>query len=161
MRLRRETFTTALAVLAVMAMVAGPLAAQADQAAAATTPTPHQGMMLQRLTTKLGLSEEQQASAKSLFAERQTKLQPLQAAQKQLHTQLKAALGAATPDAATVGQAVISMHQNRAQIEPIMQSYHQQFEALLNADQLATYKQMLAAHSHLRHARVPANTQTQ
>ncbi len=162
MRLRRENFLTAIAVLAIMALIAGPLAAQTDQTATTvTTPAPHQGMMLQRLTTKLNLSEEQQASAKTIFQEMQTKLQPLHAQAQQLHTQLKAALGATTPDAATVGQAVISMHQLRAQMKPIMQSYHQQFQALLNADQLATYKQMQSAHSHLRHAHGSGNTQTQ
>lgn len=154
MKLRREKYLTACAVLAIMALVAGPLAAaQADQAAgtAVTVPSPHAGMMLQRLTVKLNLTEEQQASVKQLGADLQTKLQPLHQAQKQLHAQLKAALAAPTPDAATVGQAVIAMHQNGAQMKPLMQAYHQQLEALLNPDQLATYKSMVAGHSSHRH----------
>jgi Spy/CpxP family protein refolding chaperone len=160
MQLRREKFAIALAVLALMALIAGPLAAQADSTATVATPTGHQGMMLQRLTVKLNLTEDQQASAKQLSQELQTKLAPFHQAAQQLHTQLKAALGVATPDAATVGAAVIGLHQNRAQIKPIMQAYHQQFQALLNPDQLATYKQMLAAHPHTRHFK-GGNSQTQ
>jgi Spy/CpxP family protein refolding chaperone len=160
MRLRRETFVTALCLMALLAVLAAPLAAQGTPAA--TSPVQHhQGMMMQRLATKLNLTDDQQTSAKALFQEMQTKLQPLHQAQKQLNQQLKAALGVATPDAATVGQAAIALHQNRAQMKPIVQAYHQQFEALLNPDQLASYKQMLAAHSSFRHSRGGNSNPTQ
>ncbi len=145
----REKSVVAFALLGLMALLAGPALAQTD-GTPVHTPGMHAGM-LQKLTTKLNLTEEQQASAKQLAQDLKTKMQPIHAAQQQIHTQLKAALQAAEPDAATVGKLVIQMHQNRAQIKPIMQQYQQQFQALLTPEQLATYKQMMANHAASSH----------
>ena len=156
---RPLTALAPLAMLTIAALLAVPvlaLAAQDQAASAAATQAPshlHAGMHLQRLAQKLNLSEEQQASAKQLFSDLKAKMAPVHQAQQALHTQLKAALSAPNPDAATVGQLVISMHQNRAQMKPVIESLHQQFQALLNPDQLAQYKQMLAARSSFRHFR--------
>ena len=141
------------ATLALLALPAMGLAPE-DQAAAAQGQGPlaaHFGMHLQHLSQKLNLTADQQASAKQLAQDLKAKMAPLHQAQQALRTQLKAALAVPSPDAATVGQVVIQMHQNRAQIKPVMQAFHQQFEALLNPDQLAQYKQMLAAHPFFRH----------
>ena len=149
MREPRNKFLIAFALLALVALLAGPALARAfqDEAdAAAGVPHDH-SMMLRHMAKKLNLTAEQQASAKQLFADLKAKMAPAHQAQQQLHTQLEAALAAPSPDAATVGQLVISMHQGRAQLKPAMDAFHQQFEALLNPDQLAQYKQMLAAHS--------------
>ncbi len=135
----------ALLALALLAMPA--LALAAGPGGSMHTPGAH----LQMLAQKLNLTEEQQASAKQLFADFQAKVAPIHQAQKALHTQLKAALAVANPDAATVGQVVIQMHQSRAQMKPVMTAFHQQLEALLTPEQLATYKQMQAAHPSFRH----------
>jgi Spy/CpxP family protein refolding chaperone len=142
-----------LALAATLALLAVPALGLAldDQAATAQGPAAHFGMHLQHLSQKLNLTAEQQASAKQLAQDLHAKMAPLHQAQQALHTQLKAALAAPSPDAAAVGQLVIQMHQNRAQIKPVMEAFHQQFEALLNPDQLAQYKQMLAAHPFFRH----------
>jgi Spy/CpxP family protein refolding chaperone len=108
---------------------------------------------LQKMAQKLNLTEEQQATAKQLFQDLKAKVAPIHQAQQALHTQLKAALAAPSPDAATVGQVVIQMHQNRAQLKPVMQAFHQQLEALLTPEQLAQFKKMQAAHPAFGHHR--------
>jgi len=141
------------ALAATLAVIAVPVVglAQGDQAAVQGPVAQHFAMHLQHLSQKLNLTADQQASAKQLAQDLQAKIAPVHQAQKALRTQLKAALAAANPDAATVGQVVIQLHQNRAQMKPIMQAFHQQFEALLTPDQLTQYKQMLAAHPFFRH----------
>jgi Spy/CpxP family protein refolding chaperone len=142
-----------LALAAILVLLAVPALALAQAAAA---PSPHQAhfdMHLQKMAQKLNLTAEQQASAKQLFQDFKTKIAPLHQAQQALHTQLKAALAAPSPDAATVGQLMIQLHQGREQFKPVMEAFHQQFEALLNPDQLAQYKQMLAAHPAFGHHR--------
>lgn len=156
MRESRSKFLIAFALLALVALVAGPALARAFQdgtdTAAGMGGVPHDhSMMLRHMATKLNLTAEQQASAKQLFADLKAKMAPVHQAQQQLHTQLKAALAAPNPDAAAVGQLVISMHQGRTQLKPVMDAFHQQFEALLTPDQLTQYKQMLAAHSSSSH----------
>jgi|SRR5579862_2177625 len=154
---RDMSFTTVglLALAATLVLLAVPaLAMQAGTAA--TAPSPHQamfGMHLQKLAQKLNLTEEQQATAKQLFQDLKTKTAPIHQAQQALSTQLKAALAVPNPDAATVGQVVIQMHQNRAQLKPVMQAFHQQLEALLTPDQLAKFKQMQASHPAFGHHR--------
>jgi Spy/CpxP family protein refolding chaperone len=153
-----------LALAATLALLAVPVLglAQSDQAAAVHgSPAAHFAMHLQHLTQKLNLTAEQQASAKQLAQDLAAKMAPIHQAQQALHTQLKAALAVPNPDAATVGQAVIQLHQNRVQIKPVMDAFHQQFEALLNPDQLTQYKQMLAAHPSFRHHRAEPSDSTQ
>jgi Spy/CpxP family protein refolding chaperone len=146
-----------LVLLAVPALTLAENAAQAAQApAAATAPSQHEAMFeahLQKMAQKLNLTEAQQASAKQLFQDMKAKVGPIHQAQQALHTQLKAALAVPNPDAATVGQVVIQIHQNRAQLKPAMEAFHQQMEALLTPDQLAKFKQMQAAHPAFGHHR--------
>jgi len=145
-----------LVLLAVPALTLAENAAQAEQAAAATAGSQHQAMFeahLQKMAQKLNLTQEQQASAKQLFQDMKAKVAPIHQAQQALHTQLKAALAVPNPDAATVGQVVIQIHQNRAQLKPVMEAFHQQMEALLTPDQLAKFKQMQAAHPAFGHHR--------
>jgi Spy/CpxP family protein refolding chaperone len=145
-----------LVLLAVPALTLAENAAQAEQAAAATAGSQHEAMFeahLQTMAQKLNLTQEQQASAKQLFQDMKAKVGPIHQAQQALHTQLKAALAVPNPDAATVGQVVIQIHQNRAQLKPAMEAFHQQMEALLTPDQLAKFKQMQAAHPAFGHHR--------
>jgi Spy/CpxP family protein refolding chaperone len=156
MRDAREKFFTTMALLTAMVLLAVGALALAPPDPAATAAPMSQGHFeghLQHLTQKLNLTADQQASARQLFQELKAKAAPIHQAQMQLRTQLKTALAAPNPDATAVGQLVIQMHQNRAQLKPVMDSLHQQFEALLNPDQLAQWKQMLAAHSSFRHFR--------
>jgi len=141
-----------LALTAVLVLLAVPAVALAEHAAAA----PHEAMMamhFQKVAQKLNLTEEQQTAAKQMFQDLKAKMAPIHQAQQALHTQLKSALAVPNPDAATVGQVVIQIHQNRAQLKPVMEAFHQQFEALLTPDQLTQYKQMLAAHPAFGHHR--------
>ena len=137
---------------------ADPAPAAGAAGAAAMPKAPH--LAMHRLVQQLNLTDEQKAAAKQLFQDLKAKAAPVHQAQQQLHTQLEAALAAPNPDAAAVGQLVISMHQNRAQLKPVMDAFHQQFQALLNPDQQAKYKQLLAARSSFRHFRGdPTSTQ--
>lgn len=154
---RDKSLTTLgrLALAAILVLLAVPALALAGQAAEGAAGS-HEAMFemhLQKMAQKLNLTEEQQASAKQLFQDLKAKVAPIHQAQQALHTQLKSALAAANPDAATVGQMVIQMHQNRAQLKPVMQAFHQQLEALLTPDQLAKFKQMQASHPAFGHHR--------
>jgi Spy/CpxP family protein refolding chaperone len=140
-----------LALAATLALLAVPALGLAVSDHAVADPAAHFARHLEHLSQKLNLTAEQQASAKQLAQDLAAKVTPIHQAQRALGTQLKAALAVPNPDAASVGQLVIHMHQNRAQIKPVIDSFHQQFEALLNPDQLTQYKQMLAAHSSFRH----------
>jgi Spy/CpxP family protein refolding chaperone len=144
-----------LALTAALVLLAVPAVALAEHAAAAGGAS-HQAMMamhFQKMAQKLNLTEEQQTAAKQMFQDLKAKMAPIHQAQQALHTQLKSALAVPNPDAATVGQVVIQIHQNRAQLKPVMAAFHQQFEALLTPDQLTQYKQMLAAHPAFGHHR--------
>ena len=145
-----------LVLLAVPALTLAENAAQAGQAAAGTAGSQHEAMFeahLQKMAQKLNLTAEQQATAKQLFQDLKAKAAPIHQAQQALHTQLKSALAVPNPDAATVGQVVIQIHQNREQLKPVMQGFHQQLEALLTPDQLAKFKQMQAEHPAFGHHR--------
>jgi Spy/CpxP family protein refolding chaperone len=152
-----KKLVTLCAAVGVAALLAVPAMAQE-----ATTAPPHATMMLQHLTTKLSLTEDQQASVKELFTELQTKTQPFHTASKTLHQQLKTAFSAATPDAATVGNLVIQEHQNRAAMKAAMSEFQTKLQALLTPEQLTAYKAMQAkrASSFHRHfVGSPAATQ--
>ena len=143
-----------LALAAALVLLAVPALALAQAAAAAPSDRQaHFDMHLQKMAQKLNLTPDQQAAAKQIHQDLQTKMAPLHQAQQALHTQLEAALAVANPDAAAVGQLAIQLHQGHAQIKSVMQGYHQQFEALLNPNQLAQWKQMLAAHPAFGHHR--------
>lgn len=159
----RQKYLIAVALVGLLALVAGPVLAQTDSTAPAT-PVPHHGHaagMMAKMAQKLNLSDDQVAAVKQLHTDLATKMAPIHQQQQQLRTQLKTALGVASPDAATVGKLVIQQNQVRAQMKPIMAEFHQQFQALLNPDQLATYKQMLASHTSFRHFQGGQNNEAQ
>jgi Spy/CpxP family protein refolding chaperone len=169
MRESRKKFVTAMGFLAMVALLAFPLLAvgqqdtaqgtAADPTAAGAGPMhPGAHFAMHRLVQQLNLTAEQKAAAKQLFQDFKAKAAPVHQAQQQLHTQLQAALAAPNPDAAAVGQLVISMHQNRAQLKPAMDALQQQFQALLNPDQQAKYKQLLADHPFFRHLQGDENS---
>jgi Spy/CpxP family protein refolding chaperone len=170
MRESRKKFLIAMGLLAMVALLAFPAwavaqpdtsAAAADQAqAGAAGMPPGAHFAMHRLVQQLNLTDAQKAAAKQLFQDLKAKAAPVHQAQQQLHAQIEAALAAPNPDAAAIGQLVISMHQNRAQLKPVMDAFQQQFQALLNPDQQAKYKQLLAAHPFFRHFRGdPTSTQ--
>src|ERR1700753_101 len=142
----KAKFLNPLALLSLLALLAVPAIAQET---VPTVPGPHHGRaaMMQHVVAKLNLTAEQQTAVAQLHQDLKTQMAPIHQQQQQLRTQLKAALAAPTPDAAAVGQLTIQSHQLRAQMKPIMATFHQKFEALLTADQLATYKQMQANKS--------------
>jgi Spy/CpxP family protein refolding chaperone len=151
MRQWRQKYLIAVALVGLLALAAGPVLAQTDSTAPAPGPHHHAGMMMAKMAQKLNLTDDQVAAVKQLHQDLATKMAPIHQQQQQLRTQLKTALAVASPDAATVGKLVIQQHQASEQMKPIMAEFHQQFQALLNPDQLATYKQMLASHTASRH----------
>jgi Spy/CpxP family protein refolding chaperone len=163
MRESKNKFLTAMGVLAMAGLLAVPVLAITQQdtsqgnaaadpsAAGAAAMPPGAHFAMHRMVQQLNLTDDQKAAAKQLFQDLKTKLAPFHQTQKQLHTQLQTALAAPQPDAAAVGQIAIQIHQNRAQMKPVMDAFQQQFQALLNPDQLAKYKQMLAAHPFFGH----------
>ena len=104
----------------------------------------------QMLAKQLDLTPEQLTTLNQLSTDLQTKLAPIHQAGKATHTQLKSALAGDSPDAAQVGQLVISMHQNRQQAKAAMDSFQKSFQASLTPDQLTKLQALKANHPHPR-----------
>ena len=99
----------------------------------------------------LDLTEEQKAATDKLREETKAKIRPILEGQRQIREDLRAQLEAAKPDATTVGQLTIQLHQNRQAVKDILLATEQSFIALLNADQKAKYENFRELRSERMH----------
>jgi Spy/CpxP family protein refolding chaperone len=146
------------AMIALLSLLSAPLPAQSDPpgATAAAVGGLHHGMMMHHFAAMkaLNLTDEQKASAKQLMQEMKAKSAPLWQAQRALAQQYRAALAAESPDAAAVGKIAIQMHENRQQMKPVMQEFHQKFQALLTPEQQTKFQALQQSH-HFQHDSLP------
>ncbi len=106
--------------------------------------------MLDRMSEKLGLSDNQKASAKELHEQLAKTVEPLFEQQRALHEQTQAALENGS-DAAKVGALVISSYKNRQAIKAAHEDLQKDFEALLTAEQREKFQSFKGMHE--RHDR--------
>jgi hypothetical protein len=87
----------------------------------------------------LALSDGQKSSLAQLSMELHAAVQTLVDQRKANHDQIEAALEAATPDPAAIGNLVIADHGVAVQIQSSRARFRTRFEALLSTEQISTY----------------------
>jgi Spy/CpxP family protein refolding chaperone len=131
------------AVAALTVVGAGPLRAEATS----TGPRGQRGVgRSERLAKILDLTEEQQASWKSLHEQHRTDMQPLREEAHDLHQKLRAAMDAPNPDAAAVGAAMLAMKQHREKVQAAETAFQGQLSSLLTPEQKTKYDALRSAH---------------
>lgn len=104
----------------------------------------------------LQLTPDQVSAWQQINKDTAAVVQPLAANARDLRSQLDAALNAATPDPASIGQLAVSLHAVQALIRSARQSAQNQRLAVLNADQRAKFAAFQAAAQFIRQLRKPA-----
>lgn len=117
-------------------------------AAGALGPGPGPGLHLGRLASYLELTDEQIASAKTIFDDARTAAQPIHQAQMDLRDQLATLLDSENPDPTEVGNLVLELHANRESVKAIFDAAIEDFKALLTADQLAKFEKLQDIRRH-------------
>jgi len=135
---------TLLALTALVALFALPLAAGAQAGQKARNP--REILTNPRLLARyLSLTPDQVKTEQDLFKELKAKVDPLRQAQQGLRQTFLTDLNAASPNACTVGQDAIAIHQNEEAIKAALQDFDTKFSAILTPEQLAKYDALKAA----------------
>ena len=100
----------------------------------------------QRMAEYLGLTEEQQATWKSLHKQEKTEMQPLMQEGRELHQRLTAAMDAENADPSAVGTAALALKQHREKIKAAHEAFQQRLRGVLNEDQKAKLDAFKASH---------------
>jgi len=103
--------------------------------------------IVDRMTSKLGLTKTQQESWKALRDQQKATVQPLFEAGRAKREAIHQGLDN-NADAATLGQLLIDAHKIREQIRAAHDQYEKSFTALLNSDQVAKYQEIRQKHHH-------------
>jgi Spy/CpxP family protein refolding chaperone len=115
----------------------------------------------QRMAEYLGLSEEQQATWKSLSEQHRADIQPLMQEGRELHQRLKAATSSANPDPAAVGAATLAMKQHREKMKAANEAFQGQLAGILTPDQKAKFDTFKASHKGGRRGHRPGGRRHQ
>jgi Spy/CpxP family protein refolding chaperone len=94
------------------------------------------GRGFERLARFLELTEEQRTQAQAIHQATREQAQPLMEQNRTLHGELRDLLAQPSPDATVVGDKMIAIHANRAQVREMHENARAQFEALLTPEQL-------------------------
>ncbi|HEX9940584.1 MAG TPA: periplasmic heavy metal sensor [Thermoanaerobaculia bacterium] len=138
-----KTRTTLLILTALVALLALPLAADAQQRGPRDAGTILNNPRL--LARYLKLTPEQVATTQKLFAELRATVEPLRKAQGPLREAFYNELEEASPNACNVGQAAIALHENQEKIKEAFEEFDRKFSAILTPEQLAKYEALKAA----------------
>jgi Spy/CpxP family protein refolding chaperone len=138
--------TLGITTLAVAVLAAGStlVLAQAQGPGGPGRRGPGQGQG--RIVEYLGLTDEQQATWKSLHEQHRTEIQPLREEGRELFQRLKAATEAENPDPATVGAATLALKQHRDKMKAAREAFEAQLTSVLTPDQKAKFEAFKAAH---------------
>lgn len=145
----RKTKTLLLTALA-MFLLALPAMAQNTQRGGGR-PNPDEILRNPRaLARYLRLTPAQLESLKQLRQELQAETKPLHEQQKQLREQLRDQLEAANPDACTVGETMLDIHEIGDQVRAALEEFDDKFTAILTPEQRARYEALKEAARLLR-----------
>ena len=103
------------------------------------------GRHFQQMANYLGLSDEQQATWKSLYAQHSANMKPLFQEGKQLRQQLQSAVNAPNPDPAQVGAATLALKGHRDKLKAEHDAFESQLTSTLSLDQKTKYEAYKAA----------------
>ena len=87
------------------------------------------------LAEYLGLSEEQQASWRSLREQHRQEMQPLMEEGRELRRRLRETLDSAPADPAAVGTATLAVEAHRKKVRAAREGFDQSLQSLLSAEQ--------------------------
>lgn len=136
--------------LGVMALAVGVLGAGGALVAAgpqgATRQGRGEGDRFQRMSDYLGLTEEQQATWKSLQEQQKAEMDPLRQEGRELHQRLKAATEAENPDPAAVGAATLALKQHREKAMAAHQAFTEKLTSTLTPEQKTKFEAFKASH---------------
>ena len=98
----------------------------------------------------LKLTPAQQETLKTLSQELEAKVKPIREQQKALREQLEDQLDAASPNACTIGDTVLDIHENYEKIEAAVKDFDTKFTAILTPEQKRRYEALKEAAKLLR-----------
>jgi Spy/CpxP family protein refolding chaperone len=137
-------------ILGATALAAGVLGAGAILVTAGPQGPAHQGRgeggRYQRMAEYLGLTEEQQASWKSLHEQHKTEMEPLREEGRELHERLRAAIEAENPDPTAVGTATLALKQHREKARAARQAFKEKLTSTLTPEQKTRFDAFKASH---------------
>jgi len=142
--------TLGIMSLAAMGLAAATFAAKAEPEGAGR-PGRGEGRH-QRVVEYLGLTEEQQATWKSLHEQHKGEMEPLRQEGRDLHQQLRAAMDAENPDPAAVGTATLALKEHREKVKAAREAFEGRLMGVLSAEQKTKFEAFKASHGP-RHGR--------
>jgi periplasmic protein CpxP/Spy len=96
----------------------------------------------QRITERLGLTEEQQATWKSLHEQHQKETAPLRQEGRELFKKLRESMDAENPDTTAVGTAALALKEHREKIRASRKAFHEQLLGVLTPEQKAKFEEL-------------------
>jgi Spy/CpxP family protein refolding chaperone len=100
----------------------------------------------ERLARILNLTDDQQASWKSMREQHRTEMEPLRQEGRDLHQKLRATMDAPNPDPAAVGTAMLALKQHREKMKAAETAFEGRLTSLLTPEQKTKYEALRAAH---------------
>src|SRR5260370_4435926 len=122
----------ALGITALAATVAAGLAWAQNEAPEPGRRGGYSEARFPRMAEYLGLTEEQQATWKSLHKQEKTEMQPLLQEGRELHPRLTADLDAENADPSAVGTAALALKQHREKIKAAHEAFQQRLRGVLH-----------------------------
>ena len=136
--------TLGAASLAVALLAAGVGLAAAEPQGASSG---HHGQdRVQRMVQYLGLSEEQQATWKSLHDQHRTEMEPLRIEARELRERLRIAMAATSPDPTAVGAATLAIKQHHEKVKASEEAFQTRLTATLSDEQKTKFEAFKAAN---------------
>jgi len=130
-----------VAAVAALVLAAGTVTAFAE----GTGPHARDGRGLGRLGESLDLSDEQQATWKSLHEQHQAEMEPLRQEGRDLRMRLRTAMEAESPDPAAVAAAALALKQHREKVRASREEFQNRLAGVLNDQQKAKFDAIRAA----------------
>jgi Spy/CpxP family protein refolding chaperone len=140
---KRGFLGAASAILLVAAL--GALASAATQTSDETRPGRHRGRGYAALAEYLGLTDQQKAEWRTLHEQQREQMKPMREEARALRTKLREAVGAASPDAKTVGEATLALEAHHEKMRAEREAFRQRLEATLDPAQKEKLKAFEAA----------------
>jgi Spy/CpxP family protein refolding chaperone len=144
-----KTRTTLFVLIALVAALVLPVAAEAQQSGKGRSPVEiltHPKL----LARYLKLTPEQVTTAQGLYQQLEAVVKPLREARKDLREAYYDELEEANPNACDVGAAALALHANGDKIREALEDFDEAFSAILTPEQLAKYEALKEAARLLR-----------
>jgi Spy/CpxP family protein refolding chaperone len=102
------------------------------------------------MADELDLTAAQKEAAQKLHQAMREQADAVFTQERAIHEAMGELLDAANPDAAAIGQKVIEAHALRGRLKTLHETTHQEFKALLNAEQVKKFEQLESERPRFR-----------